>query len=201
MKKKILIIGGIILALGVGLWAGLKVFKGSPVFGLADAYFLDNATDVFGTKTATTTAGQAFRVTATGGQSATSSVVKKIAPEVNEAIFTVMATNASSTANLMWDFQGSNDYGCETTSSTAGATNNFPLTTEINWFSLGDHTPYKTQTSSFANASSTQTYVWTNPIANKTNGQVVILKDLNYKCIKMNMSGSSTEAWVQISTK
>lgn len=195
-----IIIGGIVLALVVAslvLYSGLKKQSIPETLGLGSYEVHDNATDVFGSKTVTTTAGQVFSVSALiPGQSATSTAVKKIGNQASSAIYTIMPTVVSSTANLRWEIQGSQDFYCETTATSGG---NLPLVSEINWFSVGDHSRGNSQTTSFGNTTSTEFYTWNNPMAGT--GQTVILENLNYECLRLNMSGSSTEAWIQLSTR
>lgn len=154
------------------------------------------AGDVVGTKSATTTTGVAFRTTATGGQSATSSYVSVLSDKINRAVYTFKPLAVSSTANLRWEIQGSHDAFCE----TDGSSGTDPVAlSDINWFSVGDHSPNKAQTTSFTNSSSTVFYTWNNPMVN--GGQEVILENLTYHCLRLNVSGSSTVLWAQISTR
>lgn len=195
--KGILLVGAFLFAFSIAVIAGYNAFK-EPIqerFGLADSGFLDNGTDVIGTKTATTTVGVAFGKASTGGISATSTYVTKIVP-ADKAVYTIQNLIASSTSRINIEIQGSQDDFCDTTATSGG---NLPLVSEINWFSAGDHLRGKIQTTSFVNASSTNFISWLNPLNGA--GQEIILENLDYECLRLNIAAASSTVWAQISTR
>lgn len=196
LKYKIGIAVVLAIVVGIASYVGY-ITKTDQALGLADSSFAKYATDVIGTKSATTTTGVNFRVTSTGGQSATSSYVSRIGENTNEAIYTIMATAVSSTANAVFEIQGSNDDYCDTSTSTT--IYDIVTTDQINWFSAGDHLKGRSQGTALSSASSTAAVVWTNP--KQGEGQEIILENLNYECLRLNVSGSSTVLWAQINTK
>ena len=202
MKKYLGYAGFAVLIAFLAGAVGFRFLTGEAVFGKATTDFRSFATDIIGTKTGTTTVGVAFRTTSTGGQSATTSYVNRIAGVKTNAVYTLKVLAASSTSNLLVDVQGSQDDGCWTiaTSTTDAAySDNLPLTTDINWFSAGDHLKGKVHSTSFNNASSTASFLWSNPAVG--GGNEMIFTDLDYECLKLNVSGSSTVAWVQLRSK
>jgi hypothetical protein len=176
---------------------GYKWRQAEPAFGLANSEFQPFASDVVGTKSATSTTGVGFSITATGGRSATSSYVSRIGGVKNNAVYTIKPLAVSSTAALYVEIEGSNDDYCGTTNTDVSV--NTPLVSDINWYSAGDHYVNKVHSTSFDNASSTSFTSWANPKVGV--GKEIILTDLNYECLRFNISGSSTVAWVQIRTK
>jgi hypothetical protein len=184
----------------VGLAIGWNLKPVEQPLGRATADFINTAGDVFGTKTGTTTVGANFRVTGSGGQSATTTYVTRLGNAFKEAIYTIKIKKASSSANMMFEVQGSNDFGCATTTASTPIDTDYsvdmPTPDDINWFSAGDHFKNKVHATSFGNASSTSFLVWSNPQVGV--GNEIILTDLNYECLKLNVSGSSTNAWAQI---
>ena len=202
-KKKV--IGGSMIGVAVALafaflisgYFGYPARQESPAMGLADSEFQTHASDVIGTKVATTTTGVDFSVTGTGGQSSTSTYVNKIGRGINTAIYTIQATKSSSTANALFSVEGSNDAFCDTATSTTI----FDVVTidQINWFSAGDHLVNKVHATSFDNSSSTASILWDNPMPGA--GNELILANLNYQCLRLSVSGSSTVLWAQLSTK
>lgn len=158
--------------------------------------FTDTATDVIGTKTGTSTVGVDFSVTATGGQSATSTYRTKINHSWDTAIYSFKAVEASSTANMHFSFLGSNDTDCDSASTTTSISD-IVLTGDVNWFDVGSHVRDITYSASLGTG--TTTLIWDNPVV--YSGKTVILNDLSYKCLRLDVSGSSTQAYVQITGK
>lgn len=198
MKNKFLTSIVVTLGVAVVLLGGYFLFGSrDQAFGLASTEFTKYASDIVGSRSGTSTTYVAFRTGASGGQSATSSYVAKISGEKDVAVYTFKVGNASSSANLVWDIQGTNDDYCETSTSTTVFDQ--VTTGEINWYSAGDHIANKAHATTFDNASSTQSFRWNNP--NTVAGQEVILTNLDYQCLRLNISGSSTEAYVGLRTK
>ena len=188
------IFGGLLAVVVIAIYVGYNL-KAERSYGMVASDFAKLSSDVVGTRTVTSTVGVGFSLTS-GGQSATSSYISKIGGNINNAVYTIYATAASSTSNARFDIQGSNDNYCDTTATSGG---NLPLVSEISWFSAGDHLKGKVHSTGFSNASSTASFAWTNPMENS--GQELILTDLNYECLKLNVSGSSTVIYAGIRTK
>ena len=164
--------------------------------GKASNEFVNYAGDVVGSKSGTTTTGVNFSVTSTGGQSATTSYIKKTGGIQDIAIYTIKVLEAtSSNANLNFSFLGSNDYECETASTTSSI--DAITVPDINWFDVSDHLKDRVHSTAFSSA--TTTFSWINPVSES--GKVIILEDLSYECLRLDMSGSSTVAWIQLKLK
>lgn len=171
-------------------------------FGKESYDFQRFSGDVVGTHIGTSTVGVAFRQTSTGGQTATSTYISKIGNSKNNAVYTVITTAASSSSNVMMHIMGSNDDFCDSTATStldAACVGDCVLASQINWFSAGDHFKGKSQTTNPTGASSTSDYIITNPTVGQ--GGEIILEDLNYQCLRLGISGSSTIVYVGISTK
>ena len=195
MKKTYLIIGGVIIGLAIIGWVLIQKTNNFNL-GLADSSFKKYATDVIGTKSATTTAGVGFSITSTGGQSATSTYVTRIGGNKNQAIYTNNIKSASTTANLLFAFEASNDDYCDTATSSPDVGDPV-ITGDINWFDIANNFTNKTHATSFDNASTT--LAWTNPKAGAK--ETIVLDNLNYECLRLSVSGSSTVLHTQIRTK
>lgn len=163
--------------------------------GLADSAFFKYAQDVIGTKTATTTVGVNFAPSTGLIPSATSTYVTKIG-DADEVTYTFRALKASSTARLIFAWQGSNDDYCDTTATSGG---NLPLVSEIAWYDIGDHLNETVHTKEWTSATSTQTINWTNPMDGQ--GKAAHLHHLDFQCLRLGVQGVSTTLHAQISTK
>jgi len=190
------IFGGLMAVIAISITIGYYL-KLEEVLGMESYNYVKIHSDVVGTQTVTSTIGVGFSLTS-GGQSATTTYISKIGGHINNAIYTIRATAASSTSNARFEVQGSNDAYCDTTATSDG---DLPLVSEINWFSAGDHLKGKVHTTSFSNVSSTAFFIWNNPASDNKNGQELILTDLNYECLKLAVSGSSTVLYAGIRTK
>ena len=147
---------------------------------------------IIGTHTGTTTTGINFNVTGAGGNSATTTYTFRTGGIINTAIFEFRALLASSTANVNFSFFGSNDSYCEATSSgyfynpSTGELDMVSLS-QINWFDISNHIAGKSNDATLAGTSS---ITWINP--KEEQGKVVVLENLAYECMRLNVSGSST---------
>ena len=151
---------------------------------------IDYASDIIGTRVGTSTVGAHFEATSatttyrirTGGAST--------------AIFTLLATNASSTGNAgaTFNFLGSNDWDCATASTTTGILNPI-LTTDINWYDIGYNVVELAGSQALG---ATSTIHWT-PTTGL--GKTLTLTSLNYECIRIDVSASSTEMLMQARLK
>lgn len=185
--KKVLIIG---IALAV-LIAGVLYFTRDDGLGAESSAGpeIDYASDVIGTRVGTTTAGVYFLNTAA------SSTYRVGVGGADEATFTVLPTIASSTGAIAhFTFWGSNDFDC-TTSSTTGGSLNPILTTDINWYDIGDHVDNLAGTQSLSATSTVAMTIY------QGLGKDIVLSNLNYQCIKISAHASSTYLLMQARLK
>ncbi len=187
--RKILLIGGIVLA-GMLILAVFNFFNQPQ--GVSGALEMSNATDLIGTKVGTTTTGADFRVTANGGQSASTTYPFFIGGAVENIVITLKVKAASSTANVRFAILASSDTNCDTASTTSTYAN-IVLVKDINWFDAYSFIKDSTVISSYA--AGTSTIEWTNPKAGT--GKLLTLTDVNANCLALQVSGSSTSVWAQ----
>lgn len=150
---------------------------------------IDYASDVIGSRTGTSTAGTYF----SDGTSTTTARVRTSGASL--ANFTVLPTSASSTGALAtFTFFGSNDFDCAT-ASTTGGTQNPILTTDINWYDIGDHVAELAGSQSLTGTSTIAMTPYTGL------GTDITLTNLNYECIKVEAAASSTIMLMQVRLK
>lgn len=178
MKKTIILVIALLLVVGAVIVIANNT---KEEFSLG---VVDTGNDVIGTKSGTTITGVDFRVTGAGGQSATTSYITKISHNWDTAIYTFKVTEASTTANMQFEFLGSNDVNCDSEAV-------------VNWTDASKHIRDIAYASSLAVG--TTTVSWINPTVGTVRS--VILTDLAYKCLAVEASGSSTQAWAQITGK
>ena len=200
MKRNLLSVGVGIAIIVVVIAIFLFVPKArEQVFGMASTEFVKFTGDVIGTHTGTSTVGVGFSLSS-GGLSATSSYISKIGVNVTNAIYMIRATNASTSAALaQFDIFGSADYYCDTTNTLD--TYDFPKTVDINWYSAGDHLQNRTHLVDALNDSSSAFLQWLNPSSSTDKGVEILLTNLNYNCLKLNVAASSTVLFAEIKTK
>jgi hypothetical protein len=201
MSKKV----SLIVAVGVGiiLVAGIvfALFKSNgSVLGKANSDFVHYTGVLIGSHVATTTAGVLFN-SSTGSMSATTSYIAKIGGNVENAVFTLKALNVSSTFSAVSvALQGSNDDFCDTKATStvdARCSGDCVLTGDINWFDAGNNLKNTAQNKTLA--SSTNYVYWSG--MNAGDGSQIVLTDLNYECLKLNVSASSTNLYAEVRTK
>lgn len=192
----------VVLAFFVAGYFGYPQRQEEPAVSLIGAEFLNNATDVVGTKTASSTpVGVAFGFDS-ADRYTTSTFVSKIG-NATRAVYTIQATDASSTSEVRVSLEGSQDFACDTTATSttdvACVGDDCVLITEIDWFDAGNHLKDKVHNTSFVNSSSTADLVWTNPVTDV--GNQIILENLDFECLRLGISASSSILWAQISLK
>ncbi len=190
----------IVAVLAIAFFGAVKVnvninLEKEVAMGLAAVEFQPFAHDVIGTKTGTTTEG--VLISGTIGTSATTTYVSRISQGANQAVYTINASDSSSSAHSYFEVMGSNDDYCDTTNTSLSV--DLPLVSDIRWFDAGNHLKGKVHETSFSNVSSTASFMWANP----TNGAAneIVLVDLDYECLRLGVSGSSTVLHAQISAK
>lgn len=198
MKKKLLF-GGMVAGLVVViacLYFLTPVKEELPkALGLASTEFITYAGDVVGTKSGTSTTGVYF-----APDSTTSTYVSKIGGSVDIGVYTIKVLSASSTATsplITLALEGSNDDYCDTSTSTTIFDK--VTTGQINWFPASNHLLGKTQNTALTNATSTYFITWASPMTGASNE--IILTDLNWECLRLNVQASSTIFWAQLKTK
>lgn len=152
---------------------GFLLLKDKEPVALGGTY--NKPTAVFGTLSKTVVTGKNFNGLASAN--GTSSYATFIGGDTDTAVYTIKIKNASTTPSsyFTWNILGSNDDGCFTSGSST-----------INWFDV-DPTNARRQ------ATITNTGMAT--------GTIVTLTDLNWQCLMFEGNGSSTEVWVQLTTK
>lgn len=151
------------------------------------------ARDIFGVKgTATSTTPLGFY----GANVASTTYPVFVGQDTDLAIISLYTDVASSTANWQLSILGSNDSACDT-ATTSPDVGNPVLVADINWFDIADHLTNKVHPTSLGIGTTTIPYL--NPAGGT--GRTLILENLNYKCIALNVSASSTTGWAQIQTK
>ena len=144
---------------------------------------------ILGSRTGTTTTGVYF-----GAPAASSTYPILLDPISREGVFTIGILNASSTPSglLTMTILSSNDNNCDTATTTTSFANTV-LTTDINWFDAGTYIRNSATITSLSSATSTISFA---PTAAQQNRQI-FLEGLNSRCIALEITGSSTEAWIQ----
>ena len=185
-KKSVFYVLAFVLLLAAGLIAFYAGFNRPKEI---QAGFSEPARDIIGTKVGTSTTGVAFYTDSWA--SSTKAIL--IGGNVDSALFSIKTTAASSTPSgrVSWHIYGSNDLGCDT--ATSSTIYNVITTSQINWYDLAF--------SSLFNGTSTITNMSYYPIGNYATGTSVMLVNLNWQCLKFDVSGSSTVVSVQMKTK
>jgi hypothetical protein len=144
-------------------------------------------TAIIGTRSGTTTTPVNFYgksgYTATTSYYATSSGAQI-------ATFSFKVVEASSSAALSLSFFGSNDNECATLRTTAAT--NTVVQKDINWYDIGSHIAELAGTQTLSSATSTIA----GPVANGQ-GKDITFTNLNYQCLKVDASGSSTRVYLE----
>lgn len=159
---------------------------------------LKYSTDIIGTKTGTSTpTGGGFY----GNYTASTTDIIKIANSIDLATFSLLVLDASSTptSNIYMSFYGSNDFNCDTSTTTRNTndtTNEQVLVSEIDWYDIGDHVAELAGTQSLAVGTSTLSVIGT-----AGHAKDIILRDLDYDCLKTEVNASSTQLYIQLHTK
>lgn len=149
--------------------------------------------DIIGTQVGTTTEALQFAVDndRTANQ-ATTTAVKLLEGTTDTGLFTIRAVTASTTAELFWHIYGSNDGGCDTTTTTT-ETSGLVLMNQIHWYELS--------ASVEGTGSSVSGQIIDPNASTVASSTEILLTNLNWACLKMEMSGASTTAHVQLRQK
>lgn len=186
MKHKFVLIVICVVVLLLGLVIGFKL---SPKAQIAFAGLKGSPVSIFGTQTGTSTAATADG-SFFGATNPTSSKAVSIEGQSDVALITIKAKTASTSALggsfYEWNILGSNDAYCDTSSSTAGTGAIKTVKSDINWY-LAD--PTNTRLSGRV----------TNP--GTATGTSILLKDINWKCLKFELNGSSSTVLLQMKEK
>lgn len=167
-----------------------------PNLGANETYVdVRYAGDLIGTRTGTSTS-YAYYTSAASGFVATSTYIKRINGGYDEATFDIQSGLASSTANVWFNFFGSNDEDCDTASTTGGKLNNATMT-DMNWFDIGYNLKGKTNTASISTA--TTTFPWL--LVTSNSGKAITFTDIQFECLRVDVSAASTTLFAQLRLK
>lgn len=151
--------------------------------------------DLVGSRTGTSTTYTSF-----ANNSATTTARQVIGDDVDTLQLNVYANtlDAGGGQNVQLELRGSNDDDCGTTATSTTDSNydyTRPLTGDIHWYDLGDH--LKGLASDAAGVATTS-LTWT-PISG--NGVSFVYEDLLSQCIKLDVSASGTDLWIEAVAK
>jgi len=180
----------IMLLLGVVIYNQMQESEDEPL-----GYGIPHGTpvDVIGTKSGTSTTGVHFTA-----HNASTTYPTHIGTDASMATYTFKATDASSTgSSIAFYVLGSMDEGCDSATTSADVGNPV-LMDDINWF---DATPniVNIDGSATTMTAGTSTVAWSPTYAGA--GDVLNLNNLNYRCLALRLSGTSTDLWVQLTAK
>jgi hypothetical protein len=182
MNKKIKICLVIVGVLLVGVYFGCVLNLQRTEAGAINKV----ATDLVGTRIGSTTDPVSFPT-----KNAASTTYPFYVGGKKIGVISLGVVAASTSANVQVSILGSNDYGCNT--ATTSTILNVLTRGEVQWFDAASHLKNSAVTSSFANGITT--LVWTNPSVNTI--RELILDDLALECLALNISASSTSLWSQ----
>lgn len=152
--------------------------------------------NVIGTKIASTTTVVNFI-----GTTATTTYPTYIGRDIDTAIYTIGAENATSTDGYAYfSILSSDDNQCWTSSTSYSSAFNNILKGEIFWADASDHILNASATIAFDNATGTIAWVDIGE-ANHRKTRQIILTNLNSQCLALEVKASSTDLWATISTK
>lgn len=160
-----------------------------------NAYSSNGTQDVVGTRLgSTSTVGVAVGI----APNVTTSYVSKIGNDKRIATYQIRVTSVTGTDNnLSFTVQGSNDYLCETRAGSASSTTDV-VQANINWYDAMVNLKGRVYPTSLTNNSSTAIYDFNDVVGN--NAWTVILTDLNFTCLRLRVSGSSTLIYAGLNT-
>jgi len=147
------------------------------------------AFDVLGSRVGTTTTGRYF-----GASAASSTYPILLDPTSDVGTLTIGILNASSTPSglLTITLLASNDIHCDTATTTTIFADTVK-TSDINWFDAGSYIRNSATVTSLTTATSTIQYA----PKGKAQNRMIHLEGLNSRCLAVEITGSSTEAWIQ----
>lgn len=178
------------VALIAGFYLGasiLRTFGANPIANNAG-----EKTDIVGTNVGTTTTGVSFYARV----ASTTYPVKLGADKKNVTLFLKSLATSTSEGSVSFSILGSNDRECYTASTSAGTLNSV-LTSDINWYDIGDKVVNATGLTSLNSATTTFTWM-TNGTAK---GKTLTLDNVNAKCLALEVAASSTVLHVEVMTR
>lgn len=183
--------------LGLGIIVGIIAYvslTSSNVFGANPvANTAGEPLDLIGTTTGTTTVGVGFYEYGTKG---TTTYPFRVGTDKKIVSLTLHTTDASTTAMATFQILSSNDYDCNTATTTT--IYDVVTTSQINWYDASGHIRELAGSSSTINATTT-TIQWHPTGANQN--QQIILTDVNAKCLALRVNATSTVLSTQFITK
>lgn len=177
--------------------------KPEKAFGKNSAQLKLFGADVIGTRTGTSTPVGVCFACANNGPTATTSYVSFIGQQKSTAVYNINIQGVSTTPMAQFDIQGSNDYRCDTTATSTTDTSlggDEPLVSEIQWYGI-DNLRNAVYTNTLTSGSSTAfvKYASSALIAGTTDS--IVLTELNYNCLKLNVKASSTMMYASLTTR
>lgn len=148
--------------------------------------------DVVGTRTGSSTTAVGFYA----ANAASTTYPIYIGRDMDSAIYDIYFNAASSSSNAYFSILSSPDDFCGTATTSADFGNPY-ITTDVQWFDAGDSLTNKVHSTSLSTGTSTIGAV--NPVAGTS--RRLVLENLNSQCLALEVSASSTEIQVQLSTK
>jgi len=173
--------------------AGLLLFNAIDIGLLRAANPVANTSGepvaIVGTRTGTTTTPVNFYTYAT-----TTYPVSIGANTDTVSLLFNMATASSSGANAIFSLYGSNDWDCNTATTTT--IYNLPIKSEITWYDIGSHIINATGLTSLPTATTTFALASNVPARRQ-----ITLTNMNSKCLAVEINASSTTLYVEMMTK
>lgn len=179
---------GLLIFLGSG---GYKISKNEALGG-PFATTTGEAYNVVGTRVGTTTTAVSFGIS-NGKVSATTTYPVGIGNGVDTASFFFDITQASTTGSfVLASFLTSNNASCHTAITTTN--DNVPTVNQIKWFDAGDKIQNVTTSSLLRPSGTTTLQFAVYPGTNKE----ITLKNMNSRCIALEVAASATAMQVQM---
>jgi len=150
-----------------------------------------NIVDVVGSRIGTTTTAVNF---ATNVASTTYPIL--IGREYDSVDFNIFVKEASTTPNMFFSVLASNDFDCNTSTTTTSMANTV-VKGDINWFDIGSHILNLAGSKTLNSGTSTISWI---PLSAGT-GTILSLTDLNVNCLALEVNASGTSAWIQAQKK
>jgi len=199
-------------AVAIFLLAGLLGYAGwrsltDPSYGAAngpvnssfntttDAFASNGTQDVIGTHLgSTTTVGASISI----NPNVTTSYISRIGNDKRIATYQIRVTAPTGTDNnFSFSIQGSNDWLCETQAGAASSTTDV-VQANINWYDAMVHLSNRVFPTTLTMNSSSAVYDFNDVVGN--NAIEVVLTNLNYTCLRLRVSGSSTAIYAGLNT-
>ena len=176
-----------------GNLGGANAPLNSAINTSTDSYLNYGTQDVVGTHIGTSTVGGVFP-----NPNVTTSFISVIGNSIRQATYQIKIVATTGTDNNMsFTVQGSNDYLCGTQAGNASSTTDVTMK-DINWYDAMNHLTGRVQPVTMGNGSSTVIFDWEDTTAGSA--KEVTLTNLNYQCLRLLVSASSTLIYAGLNT-